>query len=193
MPASTAPRFLVARRQKWLPVADRAHVSRLGMAGVVRPMGSSKHDQAKRLAEASVSASRRTARIMTPACSVTGSPSAPADRSWCSTGTRTRSCTTASDRTAAHRPAWAAFNRRARKAPGAVGIWHETSLVERAESIYSGMPVSGLAAATSSVPVARRGETAAERPGARQTGSVGAISARGDSGEKWSSGSLAQR
>jgi hypothetical protein len=99
----------------------------------------------------------------------------------------------ASDRTAAHRPAWAAFNGRARKAPGAVGIWHETSLVEPAKSIYSGMPVSGLAAATCSAPVARRGETAAERPGARQTGSVGAISARGDSGEKWSSGSLAQR
>ena len=74
----------------------------------------------------------------------------------------------ASDRDAAHRPAWAAFNRRVRKAPGAVGIWHETYLVERAETIYSGMPVSGLAAATSSVPVARRGETAAERLGARQ-------------------------
>lgn len=74
----------------------------------------------------------------------------------------------ASDRDAAHRPAWAAFNRRARKAPGAVGIWHETYLVERAETIYAGMPVSGLAAATSAVPVARRGETAAERLGARQ-------------------------
>jgi hypothetical protein len=74
----------------------------------------------------------------------------------------------ASERNAAHRPAWAAFNRLARKAPGAVGIWHETYLVERAETIYSGMPVSGLAAATSSVPVARRGETAAERLGARQ-------------------------
>ena len=74
----------------------------------------------------------------------------------------------ASDRDAAHRPAWAAFNRRVRKAPGAVGIWHETYLVERAETIYSGMPVSGLAAATSAVPVARRGETAAERLGARQ-------------------------
>jgi hypothetical protein len=74
----------------------------------------------------------------------------------------------ASERTAAHRPAWAAFNRRARKAPGTVGIWHETYLVERAESIYSGMPVSGLAAATSSVSVARRGETAAERLDARQ-------------------------
>ena len=74
----------------------------------------------------------------------------------------------ASDRNAPHRPAWAAFNSLSRKAPGAVGIWHETYLVERAESIYSGMPVSGLAAATSIVPVARRGETAAERLGARQ-------------------------
>jgi hypothetical protein len=74
----------------------------------------------------------------------------------------------ASDRTAGHRPAWAAFNRRARKAPGTVGIWHETYLVDRAESIYFGMPAFGLAAATSSVPVARRGETAAERLGARQ-------------------------
>jgi hypothetical protein len=73
----------------------------------------------------------------------------------------------ASDRDAAHRPAWAAFNRRARKTPGAVGIWHETYVVERAESSYSGMPISGLAAATSSVPVARRGETAAERLGIR--------------------------
>src|SRR6478609_4450275 len=67
-----------------------------------------------------------------------------------------------------HRPAWTAFNRQARKAPGAVGIWHETFLVERAETIYAGMPVSGLAAATSAVPVARRGETATERLGARQ-------------------------
>ena len=74
----------------------------------------------------------------------------------------------ASDRNAAHRPAWAAFNRRARNAPGAVGVWHETYLVERAESVYSGMPVTGLAAAKSSVPVARRGETAVERLGARQ-------------------------
>jgi len=73
----------------------------------------------------------------------------------------------ASDRNSSHRPAWAAFNRRARKAPGAVGIWHETYLVERAESIYNGMPVSGLAAVTSSVQVARRGETAVERLNAR--------------------------
>jgi len=74
----------------------------------------------------------------------------------------------ASNRDAAHRPAWAAFNRRVRKAPGGVGVWHETYVVERAESIYAGMPVSGLAAATSSVPVGRRGETAAERLGVQQ-------------------------
>ena len=74
----------------------------------------------------------------------------------------------ASDRNATHRPAWAAFNRRARKGPGTVGIWHETYLVDRAESIYFGMPAFGLAAATSSVRVARRGETARERLGVRQ-------------------------
>jgi Domain of unknown function (DUF4188) len=74
----------------------------------------------------------------------------------------------AGDRNAEHRPAWAAFNRLARKAPGSVGIWHETYLVERAETIYSGMPVSGLAAATSAVPVAQQGETARERLGVRQ-------------------------
>jgi hypothetical protein len=74
----------------------------------------------------------------------------------------------ASDRNGAHRPAWAAFNRRVRKAPGSVGIWQEIYVVERAETIYSGMPVSGLAAATSVVEVARRGETARERLGERQ-------------------------
>jgi len=65
--------------------------------------------------------------------------------------------------TSSHRPAWARFNSIARKAPGGVGIWHETYLVDRAETIYMGMPPSGLAAATAAVPVARRGETARER------------------------------
>ena len=64
---------------------------------------------------------------------------------------------------AEHRPAWSAFNRRARAVPGAVGIWHETYVVERAESVYVATPPMGLAAATGSVPVGRRGETAAER------------------------------
>jgi hypothetical protein len=71
----------------------------------------------------------------------------------------------ASNPSAAHRPAWTRFNQMIRKAPGAVGIWHETYVVDRAESIYSGMPPAGLAAATASVPVARRGETARQRLG----------------------------
>ena len=64
---------------------------------------------------------------------------------------------------AEHRPAWTAFNRRARKVPGSVGIWHETYLVDRAETLYAHMAPGGLAAATSAVPVARRGERAKER------------------------------
>lgn len=64
-----------------------------------------------------------------------------------------------------HRPAWQAFNARARRADGSVGIWHETYAVPAGghESIYVAMPPSGLARATSEVPVARRGETARER------------------------------
>lgn len=73
----------------------------------------------------------------------------------------------AADADAEHRPAWTAFNRRARSAPGAVGIWHETYEVARAESIYSGMPLLGLAKATRSVPVAQRGERARERLAAK--------------------------
>ena len=69
----------------------------------------------------------------------------------------------ASQPDAQHRPAWTRFNQRARKAPGAVGIWHETFQVAVAESIYAGMPVSGLAKATGAVPVGRRGERAKER------------------------------
>lgn len=62
-----------------------------------------------------------------------------------------------------HRPAWAAFNRRARKVPGAVGIWHETFTVDRAESVYVAMPAEGLAKATEMVPVGPRGNSARER------------------------------
>ena len=69
----------------------------------------------------------------------------------------------AADPEAAHRPAWAAFNRRVREAPGVVGIWHETYVVARAESIYLGMPPSGLAKATRLVPVSSRGDRAAAR------------------------------
>jgi hypothetical protein len=69
----------------------------------------------------------------------------------------------ASDPNSTHRPAWAKFNQMIRRAPGAVGIWHETYRVDRAETLYSGMPPFGLAAATAAVPVARRGEAARER------------------------------
>lgn len=64
---------------------------------------------------------------------------------------------------AEHRPAWTAFNRRARKAPKAVGIWHETFDVARAESIYVSMPVEGLAKATGSQRVGTRGDRAKDR------------------------------
>lgn len=81
----------------------------------------------------------------------------------------------ASNREAAHRPAWTEFNRRARQAPGAVGIWHETFQVERAESIYVGMPVTGLAKATSSVPVEPRGDQAKARYAAGATAATASL------------------
>ncbi|BDM69819.1 hypothetical protein HEK616_33060 [Streptomyces nigrescens] len=64
-----------------------------------------------------------------------------------------------------HRPAWAAFNRRARGAAGSVGIWHETYIVPAGsyETIYHGMPPTGLGEAYGVEPVGRRGERAAER------------------------------
>lgn len=70
-----------------------------------------------------------------------------------------------------HRPAWTAFNAAARRPPGAVGIWHETFVVERAESIYVGMPLSGLARATASVPVGRRSDRARQRLASGRTSS----------------------
>ena len=69
----------------------------------------------------------------------------------------------ATDPVAAHRPAWARFNQAARRTPGAVGIWHETFQVERAESLYAQMPVAGLAAATRAVPVRSHSDRAADR------------------------------
>jgi hypothetical protein len=69
----------------------------------------------------------------------------------------------ASDSAGEHRPAWAAFNRKARAVPGAVGIWHETFVVDRAESVYVDMPVAGLAGATSSVPVGTHHDRAQDR------------------------------
>ncbi|TPW76881.1 DUF4188 domain-containing protein [Schumannella sp. 10F1B-5-1] len=80
----------------------------------------------------------------------------------------------ASNRDAAHRPAWSAFNARARKAPGAVGIWHETFHVQRAESMYVGMPRFGLAGATEHLPVTSRGDRARARYAEGRTGTTGA-------------------
>jgi len=62
-----------------------------------------------------------------------------------------------------HRPAWTRFNRLARNAPTAVGIWHETFLVEGAESIYVSTKPMGLPKATQLVPVGRRHDRAESR------------------------------
>jgi hypothetical protein len=62
-----------------------------------------------------------------------------------------------------HRPAWTDFNRRARTAAGAVGIWHETFQVARAESVYLAMPVLGLARATSVLPLVGKGSRSRDR------------------------------
>lgn len=63
-----------------------------------------------------------------------------------------------------HLPAWRAFNRRIGTS-GDVGVYHETFRVGpgKHESIYSNMPVMGLAAAGRSVGVGRRQETARDR------------------------------
>ncbi|MEV4615729.1 DUF4188 domain-containing protein [Kitasatospora sp. NPDC049258] len=76
----------------------------------------------------------------------------------------------AADRDGLHRPAWAAFNRLVRESRGEVGIWHETYVVPAGsyETVYVDMPLHGLAAATAPVPVAHRGESAAERLGRRR-------------------------
>ncbi len=63
-----------------------------------------------------------------------------------------------------HMPAWQRFNREARSS-GAVGIWHETYLVEPGayEAIYANMPEFGLAKATERVPAIGGRETARRR------------------------------
>jgi hypothetical protein len=60
------------------------------------------------------------------------------------------------------------------KASGDVGIWHETYLVRSGgyEAIYGNMPRIGLAAAAGHGPIARRGQSAARRVGARPTDEV---------------------
>lgn len=67
----------------------------------------------------------------------------------------------------AHLPAWRAFNRAARRHPGAVGIWHETYVVPPGgiETLYGNGASVGLGAVTGTVPVERRGDRARERLG----------------------------
>jgi hypothetical protein len=60
----------------------------------------------------------------------------------------------AASRNAEHLPAWKAFNQRARKSPGSVGIWHEAYTVDPQTShiVYNSMPLFGMAKATTSAP-----------------------------------------
>lgn len=69
----------------------------------------------------------------------------------------------ASDRSLSHRPAWTEFNAMVRKNPDAIGIWHETFVVERAESMYVGTPPMGLPGATEIRPVEKRHHRARAR------------------------------
>ncbi|NHC44477.1 DUF4188 domain-containing protein [Motilibacter aurantiacus] len=80
-----------------------------------------------------------------------------------------------------HLPAWRAFNKQARSAGDAAGIFHETYLVPGGsrESIYVGMPAYGLGRALGVGPVARRGERAAHRLDAR-TPDVPVVDAAGE-------------
>lgn len=74
------------------------------------------------------------------------------------------------DKDLPHLEPWRRFNRRVR-ASGDVGIWHETYKVPAGgyEAIYGNMPVFGLARAGQTVPVGRRGQSAAARIGASTT------------------------
>ena len=74
----------------------------------------------------------------------------------------------ATNRSLAHLPAWAEFNRRV-GSNGDVGIWHETYRVRPGdfECVYNNMPAFGLAKATKLVPASGRREFAPGRMSAR--------------------------
>jgi hypothetical protein len=74
----------------------------------------------------------------------------------------------ARDEALPHLAPWRRFNQ-AVGSSGDVGVWHETYRVGPGayEAIYANMPVYGLAAAGTHQPVARRGQSAAGRIGAR--------------------------
>ena len=68
-----------------------------------------------------------------------------------------------------HWPAWVEFNRRMKDSRGDVGIWHETYIVRAGEyeSVYSGMPLFGLAKASRRAEATGELESARGRLGAR--------------------------
>ena len=70
----------------------------------------------------------------------------------------------AQDRSGEHFPAWGHFMKQLMQ-DDAVGIWHETYLIEpgKFECIYGNMPSFGLAAATSSMPAEGRLASAKDR------------------------------
>src|SRR3954454_8137572 len=78
-------------------------------------------------------------------------------------GARSTGGGSANPQDALHRPAWTAFNRRARMSSGVVGIWHETYEIARAESVYVGTPTMGLAKATEIVPARSQSARSADR------------------------------
>ena len=64
-----------------------------------------------------------------------------------------------------HWPAWVDFNKRVGGSRGDVGIWHETYKVRAGEfeCVYTGMPLHGLAKASSAADVLEGLDTARER------------------------------
>ncbi|MET0545200.1 MAG: DUF4188 domain-containing protein [Caulobacterales bacterium] len=70
----------------------------------------------------------------------------------------------AHDQSGAHFPAWAEFNRKAGRS-GSVGVWHESYRIEKgaAESIYSNMPLWGMAKALNAEHVLAEGRLAAAK------------------------------
>lgn len=84
----------------------------------------------------------------------------------------------ATQRDAAHLPAWRDFNRKA-AACGAVGIWHESYVIEpgQYENIYVNMPAFGLGCAGSTYAATGSMHSAAQRLG----GAAGQPSTPGES------------
>ena len=64
-----------------------------------------------------------------------------------------------------HWPAWVAFNKRVGSSRGDVGIWHETYQVRAGEyeTVYSGVPPTGLGKVGQLVPASGARESAAGR------------------------------